>query len=115
MGLNPARGVPTNTYHVVDEEPVALATFLRALAERIGADAPRRVPGWLARPFVGDDLVRFLTTGFPTSAERFAADFGWTPAYPSYREGLDEVVETWREDGTLAPDDDGATWRGHVE
>jgi nucleoside-diphosphate-sugar epimerase len=112
MGLNPSRGVPPNTYHVVDEVPVTLPTFLGALAERLGTSRRRRVPGWLARPFVGSDLVRFLTTGFPTAAERFSEDFGWAPEYATYREGLDEVVDTWREEGTLVEADDGLVWRG---
>jgi nucleoside-diphosphate-sugar epimerase len=112
MGLNPSRAAPTNTYHVVDDEPVALGTFLDALAERIGASRPRRIPGWLARPLVGTDLVRFLTTGFPTSAERFREAFGWTPASPSYEEGLDLVVEAWRSEGVLVEDDEGPRWEG---
>jgi nucleoside-diphosphate-sugar epimerase len=112
MGLNPAGRVPDDTYHVVDEEPVALATFLGALAERLGASPPRRVPGWLAKPLVGADLVRFLTTGFPTSAERFREAFGWAPAYPTYSEGLDRVVETWRQEGALVEDGDGLAWAG---
>jgi nucleoside-diphosphate-sugar epimerase len=108
MGLNPARGAPPNTFHVVDEEPVAVHEFLAALAEELDADPPRRVPAWLAKPFVGEDLLRFLTTGFPTDAERFKRAFGWAPAYPTYREGVERVVETWRQEGAIV---DGE-WRG---
>jgi nucleoside-diphosphate-sugar epimerase len=114
MGLNPAGRAPPNTFHVVDDEPVTVPALLGALAERLGASSPRRVPGWLAKPFVGADLVRFLTTGFPTSAERFERQFGWAPAYPTYREGLDRVVETWRQEGTLVDDGDGPRWRGEA-
>jgi len=112
MGLNPSRGTPANTYHVVDEEPIALPALLDALAERLGADSPRRVPGWLARPLVGGDTVRFLTTGFPTDSGRFREAFGWAPEYPTYREGLDRVVERWRAEGALVEDDDGPRWEG---
>lgn len=101
MGLNPVRGAPPNTFHVVDDQPVTVHEFLAALADELGADPPRRVPAWLAKPFVGEDLLRFLTTGFPTAAGRFKRAFGWAPAYPTYREGLERVVETWRQEGVI--------------
>jgi len=43
-----------------------------------------------------------MTSDFPTSNDRFAAATGWEPEYPTYREGLETVVETWERDGTLA-------------
>lgn len=93
-----AEGRATGTFHVVDDEPVTLATFLRAFASRLDAPEPRRIPGWLARFVVGGDAVRFLTNPMPTSNERFRAAFDWAPRYPTYREGLDQVVEAWSEE-----------------
>jgi hypothetical protein len=54
--------------HVVDDEPVTYAAFLRTLADRLGAPSPRRVPAWLARPFVGEHLLRLLVCPMPTTA-----------------------------------------------
>jgi hypothetical protein len=48
----------------------------------------------------------------PTTAETFRRDFEWEPRYPSYREGLDAVVERWVEDGTLAEAAGAYEWRG---
>jgi nucleoside-diphosphate-sugar epimerase len=96
-------GEATGTFHVVDDEPVTYADFVRTLADRLGAPSPRRVPAWLARLFVGDNLVRLLTCPMPTSNDRFRAAFDWTPRYPTYREGVDEVVERWRETGVIRP------------
>jgi 2-alkyl-3-oxoalkanoate reductase len=92
----------TGLWHVTDDEPVVLATLVRAFADRLNAPEPRRIPGWLARPLVGKASVRLLTSSAPTSNERFRETFDWEPRYPSYREGLADVVETWREEGTLA-------------
>jgi len=102
----------TGTYHVVDDDPVSFARFLRALADRLGASRPRRIPGWLARPFVGRDLVRFLTTGFPTSNDPLREALDWTPEQSSYREGLDLVVERWLDEGVLREAGDGYEWAG---
>jgi hypothetical protein len=38
----------------------------------------------------------------PTTNEKARRDLDWEPTYPTYREDLRQVVETWREDGTLA-------------
>ncbi|WP_227352716.1 NAD-dependent epimerase/dehydratase family protein [Haladaptatus salinisoli] len=92
----------TGLWHVTDDEPVEFDTLVRAFADRLNAPEPRRIPGWLARPFVGREPLRLLTRSAPTSNERFRETFDWEPRYPSYREGLADVVETWREEGTLA-------------
>jgi nucleoside-diphosphate-sugar epimerase len=95
--LAAAEGDATGTFHVVDDEPVTYARFLRAFAERLDAPEPRRVPWWLARALVGPNLIRLITTSMPTSNDRLREAFDWEPRYPTYREGLDAVVETWRE------------------
>ena len=89
-------------YHVVDEEPVTFADYVSHFADLLDAPEPRRMPGWLVRFFVGKEAVNMLTKPMPTSADRFRADVGWEPEYPTYREGLAGVVDAWREDGTLA-------------
>ncbi|EFW92137.1 NAD-dependent epimerase/dehydratase [Haladaptatus paucihalophilus DX253] len=101
----------TGRWHVTDDEPVSLATMLTAFANRLGAPTPRRIPGWVARPFVGEHSVRLLTNSMPTTNERFRETFDWNPRYSSYRDGLDEVVETWRDDGLLVADGDDYEWR----
>jgi nucleoside-diphosphate-sugar epimerase len=93
--LAAAEGSATGTFHVVDDESVTLAAFLRAFADRLDAPEPSRVPGWLARPFVGEHTVRLLTTPMPTSNDRLREAFDWEPRYPTYREGLDAVITAW--------------------
>jgi hypothetical protein len=33
-------------------------------------------------------------------AVKFRTEFGWAPRYPSYREGLDQVVAQWKFDAS---------------
>lgn len=84
-------------WHVVDEKPVTVETFLTEFASRLDADEPSRVPGWLARFFIGKDNVRFFTNSMPTTNEKFKRDVDWEPSYPTYREGLDDVTDAWAE------------------
>ncbi len=103
-------GEPTGTFHVVDDEPVTWATFVNEFGERLDAPSPRRVPAWLARFAVGDNVLRLITRPMPTTNDRFGEAFGWEPEYPTVRDGLDAVVERWREDGVLRETEDGYVW-----
>ncbi len=88
-------------YHVVDDEPATPAAFFGRFADLLDAPEPGRIPAWLARFFVGKVAARLLASPMPTTNERAREELGWEPEYPTYREGLEEVVETWRADGTL--------------
>jgi nucleoside-diphosphate-sugar epimerase len=88
-------------WHIVDDQPVTMAEFLISFAERLGAPPPRWVPVWLARLITGKYLVNFLTSSTRTSNARFRSEFGWAPHFPSFREGLDQVVAAWKSEGFL--------------
>lgn len=107
-----AEGDATGLYHVVDDEPVTLAAFARTFADRLEAPSPRRVPGWLARAFVGRDSVRLLTNPMPTTSDRFRETFDWEPTVPTCEQGLERIIERWLEDGTIRETGDGYEWVG---
>jgi nucleoside-diphosphate-sugar epimerase len=90
-------------WHVVDDRPVTAEEFLTGFARRLGAPSPRRVPVWLARLVAGHYAVRFLTSSTRTSNARIRRDLGWSPRFPSFGEGLDQVVATWRGQGLGHP------------
>lgn len=60
----------TGTHHVVGEERVTFTEYLSTFADRLAADDPSRIPGWLSRFFVGKDTVRLLTNSMPTTNTR---------------------------------------------
>lgn len=103
----------SGTYHIVDGESVTGAEFFGRFAELLGAPQPRRVPGWLARVFVGRVNAKGITSPTPTTNEKFEREIGWEPRYPTYREGLAQVVETWQTDGTLRETAEGYEWVGN--
>ena len=102
----------TGLYHVIDDQPVTVADFFLAFAAELGAPKPGRIPGWLARFFVGKEQVNVLTKPFPTDADRFRQDVGWEPTYPTYREGLARIIETWENDGAIRKTTSGYEWVG---
>jgi nucleoside-diphosphate-sugar epimerase len=82
-------------WHVMDNEPVTLRELLTTFAQRLGAKPPRRVPVWLARLMAGNNAVNFLTRSTQTNNTRFRHDFNWSPQYPTFREGIEQVVGEW--------------------
>lgn len=89
-------------YHIVDNEPVTGAEFFRTFADLLDAPEPSRVPSWLARFFVGKINAEGFTSPMPTTNEKAKQELSWEPEYPTYREGLRQVVKAWQADGTLA-------------
>ena len=82
-------------WHVVDNELVSAGIFLGEFATRLGARPPRRVPVWLAKWLAGEQAVVYFTRSTQTTSARLRRDFAWTPRYPTYREGLDQIVAAW--------------------
>jgi nucleoside-diphosphate-sugar epimerase len=79
-------------YNVVDDDPAPVAEWLPALAAAAGGKPPRRVPAWLARPLAGEAAVRWMTEGRGASNARARRELGWTPRWPSWRDGFREAL-----------------------
>jgi nucleoside-diphosphate-sugar epimerase len=75
-------------YNVVDDEPAPVREWLPVLAESIGAKPPRHVPRWLARLLAGDAGVALMTEIRGASNAKAKRELGWTPRYPSWRQGF---------------------------
>ena len=74
-------------YNVTDDEPAATRDWLPVLADVLGAKPPRHVPTWLARLIMGGAL-EMMTESRGAANARARKELGWTPRYPSWREGF---------------------------
>ena len=81
------RGAP-GLYNVVDDEPAPVAEWLPYLAACLGARAPWRVPTWVGRLLAGASVVSMMTRNRGASNAKAHHELGWTPVYPSWREGF---------------------------
>jgi nucleoside-diphosphate-sugar epimerase len=79
-----SRGV----YNVVDDDPAAVAEWLPALAQELGAKKPMRVPRFIGRLFAGETGVMMLTEVRGASNAKAKRELGWRPAHPSWRQGF---------------------------
>ncbi|MFE5673174.1 NAD-dependent epimerase/dehydratase family protein [Agromyces sp. NPDC056523] len=83
------RGAP-GVYNVVDDEPAAVSVWLPELARVLDAKPPLRLPGWLARPLLGEHGLALMTTVRGSSNAKAKRELGWQPRYETWRRGFRE-------------------------
>jgi nucleoside-diphosphate-sugar epimerase len=79
-------------YNITDDEPAKVADWLPFIAGAVGGKPPLRVPAWAARLVAGEVAVSMMTKIRGSSNARARAELGWSPAYPSYRQGFPAAV-----------------------
>lgn len=82
-----ARG-DAGLYNVVDDEPAPVSAWLPFLAHTIGAQPPRRIPAWLAKPVLGEGGLSMMTETRGGSNTKAKHALGWAPKYTSWRSGF---------------------------
>lgn len=81
------RGRPGEAYHIVDDEPASMNEHVRFMAAAFGTPKPMTVPLTLVR-IIGPYLYAFLTSAARLSNAKAKQELGWTPRYPTYRDGI---------------------------
>ncbi len=80
-------GAP-GVYNIVDDEPAPVSEWLPAFADAVGAKPPLRIPGWLARPLLGEHGIAMMTSIRGSSNVKAKRELGWKLRYPSWRQGF---------------------------
>jgi nucleoside-diphosphate-sugar epimerase len=78
-------------YNIVDDRPTSFSEMVTELAKVAGAPPPWTVPAWLLR-IAAPYMARLFTLQVRLSNARAREDLGWTPTFPSYREGLRHTI-----------------------
>jgi len=84
-----------HTFNVCDDEPVLYRDLLNFVAETVGAEAPDYIPLSQAESAMGSHLVEVLSASVRCKNQRIKEKLGWTPQYPTYREGVPAEIEKW--------------------
>jgi nucleoside-diphosphate-sugar epimerase len=72
---------PPGVYNIVDDDPRPIAEWLPALAQRLDAPPPRRVPGWLVRLAGGAQAHSMMTRTRGASNAKAKRELGWRPTH----------------------------------
>jgi len=75
-------------YNIVDDDPAPVADWLPALADKLGAPKPWRVPKVVGRLFAGEVGVVMMTDIRGASNAKAKRELGWEPRHSSWREGF---------------------------
>lgn len=81
------RGAP-GVYNIVDSHPAPVAEWLPYLASVAGAKPPLRLSASLGRLIAGEFVVAQMTSARGASNQKARLTLGWSPLYPSWREGF---------------------------
>jgi 2-alkyl-3-oxoalkanoate reductase len=85
------RGAP-DVYNVVDDDPAPIRDWLPEYAAALEARPPRKVPKLVAR-IAGGNLGVYMLTGLQGATnEKAKRELGWTPRWPSWRQGFREAL-----------------------
>ncbi|GAA3739264.1 hypothetical protein GCM10022239_13550 [Leifsonia bigeumensis] len=86
------RGASGQAYNIVDDTPATFRDLVTGIARARNAPEPLILPGWLlklAAPYGG---VVLSDVSLRVSNARAKRELGWSPAYPSYADGLADAV-----------------------
>jgi nucleoside-diphosphate-sugar epimerase len=75
-------------YNIVDDDPAPVAVWLPALAARLGAPKPWRVPRFVGRMVAGEAGVVMMTEIRGASNAKAKRELGWQPGHPTWRQGF---------------------------
>jgi nucleoside-diphosphate-sugar epimerase len=80
-----------SVYDIVDDRPVSMSEAVSEIAARVGARPPLAVPPWVPR-LLTPYMAAMVRMQVPLSNAKAKAELGWTPRYPTIREGAEELV-----------------------
>jgi nucleoside-diphosphate-sugar epimerase len=75
-------------YNIADDEPAPVHIWLPELAKAVGAQAPYRIPVWLARLVVGEVGVSMMTQIRGTANTKAKRELAWALGYTTWRQGF---------------------------
>lgn len=76
------------TVNIVDDKPARISDWLPAMAAMLDAPEPKSVPSALARLLPRSWGLQLMTGLVGASNARAAAELGWHPRYPCWRDGF---------------------------
>lgn len=86
--------LPINeSFIIADDTPCTMREFMDYMASCVGMSKPRTIPRILARLVMGKLLLETMEIDCVVSNSKLKEMLGWELKYPSFRDGLPNVIE----------------------
>jgi nucleoside-diphosphate-sugar epimerase len=89
-------------YNLVDDRPATWEEVVTAMARAFGAPPPWKLPRWAFRLIVPLVASVAVDTSMRVSAAKAHAELNWRPAFPTYVDGIADMVSVVRQAAALA-------------
>jgi 2-alkyl-3-oxoalkanoate reductase len=87
---------PPGVYNICDDEPASVGEWLPYYAQLLDAAPPHRVPAFAVRALGREHFAYRSTEQRGALNGKAKAELGWTPVYPSWRQGFRTELEPVR-------------------
>ncbi len=78
---------------IADDVPARQKDFAYHMADLMGKKRPGNVPGFIIKAVIGRDLYEIINMDCKVSNAKAKEYLNWKPEYPSYKKGLEEVIQ----------------------
>lgn len=96
--LSEAATAPRERAYAIVADASSFTDFMDHFAHLLGVKHPLHIPLWasgLARAIITKEQMVLLRQARTTSAQPFSDEFGWTPEFADYHEGLAATLRAW--------------------
>lgn len=83
-------------FHIVDDTPAFPAEFIAYLTDELGLKGRNSMVPFFERPRVYKSTAPLLEAGIKTSNAKAKRMLAWSPKYPDYKAGIDQILLTLR-------------------
>jgi nucleoside-diphosphate-sugar epimerase len=82
---------------IADDTPVRQKDFTSCMAALMNKKQPARIPGFIVRLILGNDIYQVIKMNCKVSNEKAKRILDWKPEFPSYEEGLKAAIDEMKE------------------
>jgi 2-alkyl-3-oxoalkanoate reductase len=90
-----ALSAPAGAYNVTDNDPLRRGEWVASLADALGVPRPRPLPRWLGK--LGGSTMELIGRSQRVSNAKLRRATGWSPRWPSVREGWRAIAPQVRQ------------------
>jgi nucleoside-diphosphate-sugar epimerase len=83
----------SGVFNIADDDPAEVRIWLPELAKAAGAKPPMHLPAWIGRLMLGESGLSMMTKIRGSSNSKAKRVLGWSPAFPSWRQGFRSMLQ----------------------